>query len=47
MTEERERAVGWELYICSCTGCWACKGRIMGCTCDVDWDAIYEERLGL
>lgn len=30
-------------YRCSCDGCWACSGREDGCTCDVDWDRLYEE----
>lgn len=29
---------------CSCEGCWACAGHMAGCTCDVDWDALYEQR---
>lgn len=28
--------------ICSCGGCWDCKGHVAGCTCDVDWDALAE-----
>ncbi len=27
---------------CTCDGCWACKGREIGCTCDIDWDALRE-----
>jgi hypothetical protein len=23
---------------CTCDGCWACNGRIVGCTCDITWD---------
>lgn len=30
------------VYWCSCPGCWACDGREPLCTCDVDWDALYE-----
>lgn len=30
---------------CSCEGCWACEGHVAGCTCDVDWDALAEERI--
>lgn len=29
-------------YRCACEGCWACKGKELDCTCDVDWDAMYE-----
>jgi hypothetical protein len=28
------------------TGCWACEGNQLDCTCDVDWDAMYESRHG-
>ena len=31
------------LWVCTCDGCWACSGRLIGCTCDVDWDAIRGE----
>lgn len=27
---------------CTCPGCWACAGHIVGCTCDIDWDALSE-----
>jgi len=27
---------------CTCDGCWACAGRVVGCTCDIDWDVMYE-----
>ena len=30
--------------ICSCDGCWACSGHVAGCTCDVDWDRMADER---
>lgn len=30
---------------CLCPGCWACDGLEMGCTCDIDWDAMAEARL--
>jgi hypothetical protein len=30
---------------CTCDGCWACEGRVVGCTCDIDWDAMAEARL--
>lgn len=26
---------------CTCSGCWACKGRVIGCTCDIDWDEMF------
>lgn len=29
---------------CTCDGCWACAGRVLGCTCDIDWDAAAELR---
>lgn len=29
-------------YRCACEGCWACKGKELDCTCDVNWDALYE-----
>lgn len=29
---------------CTCDGCWACGGYEVGCTCDVDWDALAEQR---
>ena len=29
-------------WTCSCDGCWACGGHATGCTCDVDWDDLYE-----
>lgn len=22
---------------CTCDGCWACAGHVVGCTCDIDW----------
>lgn len=33
-------------WACTCPGCWACAGRVPGCTCDVDWDALAEARIG-
>lgn len=36
--------MGMSAYVCSCDGCWACAGRQVDCTCDVDWDAIAEAR---
>lgn len=27
---------------CTCTGCWACTGRVLGCTCDIDWDELHK-----
>ncbi len=27
---------------CTCPGCWACAGHVVGCTCDIDWDALSE-----
>lgn len=32
---------------CTCDGCWCCEGHVVGCTCDINWDAIAERRLGL
>jgi hypothetical protein len=29
---------------CTCDGCWACTGRVVGCTCDIDWDELAELR---
>lgn len=29
---------------CTCDGCGACKGRQVGCTCDIDWDLMVEVR---
>lgn len=29
---------------CTCEGCPACKGKVYGCTCDVDWDLAREVR---
>jgi hypothetical protein len=29
---------------CTCEGCWACTGNEVGCTCDIDWDALYESK---
>lgn len=26
---------------CTCDGCWACAGHVVGCTCDVDWERLY------
>lgn len=26
---------------CTCTGCWACPGNVLGCTCDIDWECVY------
>ncbi len=33
-------------YRCACGGCWACKGKQLDCTCDIDWDAMYEANRG-
>ena len=30
---------------CTCDGCWACAGHVVGCTCDIDWDKLCERRL--
>lgn len=30
---------------CTCDGCWACKGHVVGCTCDIDWDTLAEIRM--
>jgi hypothetical protein len=27
---------------CTCPGCWACAGQVVGCTCDIDWDEMTE-----
>ena len=27
---------------CTCKGCWSCTGEEVGCTCDIDWDELYE-----
>lgn len=27
---------------CTCAGCWACTGHVLGCTCDIDWDELRE-----
>lgn len=27
---------------CTCGGCWACLGHVMGCTCDIAWDTAAE-----
>lgn len=27
---------------CTCSGCWGCSGHVIGCTCDIDWDAVAE-----
>lgn len=32
---------------CTCDGCHFCTGHVVGCTCDINWDAITERRLGL
>lgn len=29
-------------YRCACSGCWACSGEELDCTCDIDWDELYE-----
>lgn len=29
---------------CTCNGCWACDGNVVGCTCDIDWDVAFEAR---
>ena len=29
---------------CTCPECWACAGRVVGCTCDLDWCAAAELR---
>ena len=26
---------------CTCEGCWECKGAVVGCTCDIDWEKLY------
>ena len=26
---------------CTCDGCWACAGHVVGCTCDVAWDCEH------
>lgn len=26
---------------CTCTGCWACAGHVVGCTCDIAWDCEH------
>ncbi|MFL6096583.1 MAG: hypothetical protein ACJ71Y_14115 [Blastococcus sp.] len=26
---------------CTCSGCWACIGRVVGCTCDIAWDCEH------
>lgn len=31
---------------CTCEGCWACTGHVVECTCDIDWGALAERRLG-
>lgn len=32
---------------CSCDGChdgaYGCTGHVRGCTCDVDWDKVYQK----
>lgn len=30
---------------CTCDGCWACAGHVVGCTCDIDWDEATDLRL--
>ena len=32
---------------CTCTGCRACPGHVIGCTCDINWDEITERNLNL
>jgi hypothetical protein len=27
---------------CTCEGCWCCRGHVVACTCDIDWDKLYE-----
>jgi hypothetical protein len=29
---------------CTCDGCWACAGHVVACTCDIDWNALYESK---
>ena len=29
---------------CTCPGCWACSGHVMGCTCDIAWDCEHKDR---
>lgn len=31
-----------EAWVCECDGCWCCEGSEPGCTCDIDWDDMYE-----
>lgn len=26
---------------CTCDGCWACIGHVVGCTCDIAWDCEH------
>ena len=26
---------------CTCGGCWACEGHVVGCTCDIAWDCEH------
>lgn len=26
---------------CTCEGCWACTGNVVGCTCDIAWDCEH------
>jgi len=42
-----DRLRSTDRYRCSCTGCWACTGHVVDCTCDVDWDALFEARSGV
>ena len=29
---------------CDCDGCTFCAGRVVDCTCHVDWDELAEQR---
>lgn len=28
---------------CTCDGCHACAGHVVGCTCDIAWDCEHEQ----
>lgn len=28
---------------CTCAGCWACSGHVIGCTCDINWDCEHRD----
>lgn len=28
---------------CTCDGCGACEGHVIGCTCDIKWDCEHNE----